>query len=366
MLKTEHPIQAEELMAYLDGELEIERASVAAEHLERCTECRTLANDLRGVSRELMAWEVERCEVEVGRGKVRRRWGWWWKGAAAVAMAAVVVGVMAVRKPGILHDISPETAPPVPASSNGKLRQFRTGDTFAATLRAAGLAEQSSDTALVEVGGPLIARTAELNLAAKDFTHAKQQTESAVKLHNGYIGDMTANSGPSRSLTAQLYVPQAELAHTMEDLRKIGRVLVEKQTGEDVTSQSADLDARLANSRITEQRLKELLRARTGKLSEVLEAEREVARVRGEIEHMESQRKRLTTRVTFVTISVSITDTAEDGSLGVAARDGWRNLTSGITGAAEFVLTAGPSILVWGGALGLIAWAVWRRVRPRA
>jgi len=69
MLKTGHPIEPEDLMAYLDGELEATRACVAAEHLERCSECRGLAEDLRGVSRGLMAWRW-----------TNRTFGWWRSG----------------------------------------------------------------------------------------------------------------------------------------------------------------------------------------------------------------------------------------------------------------------------------------------
>jgi len=54
-----HPIEAEELMAYLDGELLMDRASAAAAHLERCRDCQGLAADLQGVSQRLRAWQVE-------------------------------------------------------------------------------------------------------------------------------------------------------------------------------------------------------------------------------------------------------------------------------------------------------------------
>jgi hypothetical protein len=60
-----HPIEQEELMAYLDGELPTDRATEAMSHLELCPECQTLAADFRGVSRELMAWEVELAEVGI-------------------------------------------------------------------------------------------------------------------------------------------------------------------------------------------------------------------------------------------------------------------------------------------------------------
>jgi hypothetical protein len=62
MSTNRHPIEQEELMAYLDGELPADRASEALSHQELCPECQTLAADFRGVSQELMAWEVESPE----------------------------------------------------------------------------------------------------------------------------------------------------------------------------------------------------------------------------------------------------------------------------------------------------------------
>jgi hypothetical protein len=60
-----HPIEQEELMAYLDGELSADQATEALSHLELCPECQTLAADFRGVSQELLAWEVESPEVGI-------------------------------------------------------------------------------------------------------------------------------------------------------------------------------------------------------------------------------------------------------------------------------------------------------------
>jgi hypothetical protein len=65
MSTNRHPIEQEELMAYLDGELSADQATEALSHLELCPECQTLAADFRGVSQELLAWEVESPEVGV-------------------------------------------------------------------------------------------------------------------------------------------------------------------------------------------------------------------------------------------------------------------------------------------------------------
>ena len=65
MSTNRHPIEQEELMAYLDGELSADQATEALSHLELCPECQTLAADFRGVSHELLAWEVESPEVGI-------------------------------------------------------------------------------------------------------------------------------------------------------------------------------------------------------------------------------------------------------------------------------------------------------------
>jgi hypothetical protein len=60
-----HPIEQEGLMAYLDGELPADQAAEALSHLELCPECQTLVADFRGISQELLAWEVESPEIGI-------------------------------------------------------------------------------------------------------------------------------------------------------------------------------------------------------------------------------------------------------------------------------------------------------------
>ena len=85
-------------MAYLDGELASARAAEAVAHLERCGECQRLAEELRGVSREMTAWEVEGAEFGLRDApdlvvmRAKRRW-WVWGVAAAAAVVVVVTTV---------------------------------------------------------------------------------------------------------------------------------------------------------------------------------------------------------------------------------------------------------------------------------
>jgi negative regulator of sigma E activity len=107
-----HPIEQEELMAYLDGELPAYQATEALLHLELCSECQAFAADFRGVSQKLMGWEVESPEVDISseidaalRERLQKREAakvssprlknrvttgrWVWTGALAIVCLAV-------------------------------------------------------------------------------------------------------------------------------------------------------------------------------------------------------------------------------------------------------------------------------------
>ena len=140
-----------------------------------------------------------------------------------------------------------------------------------------------------------------------------------------------------------------------------------------MTSQYVDLQARLTNARNTEERLTDLLRNRTGKLSDVLEVERELDRVRGEIEQMEAERKTMASQVSFATLNATIREDykaqlqvvppSTSTRLSNAAVDGYRSMVDGVVDLALFLLSNGPSLLLWGAILFMPARVVWKKVR---
>src|SRR5260370_27978371 len=158
--------------------------------------------------------------------------------------------------------------------------------------------------------GPMIIRSAQLSLITKEFDKARANLEGIVKRHRGYVGELKANdtTGSGRTLTATLRVPADQLDATLTEVKTLGRVESESQSGQDVTSQYVDLQARLSNARNTEQRVTDLLRNRTGKLSAVLQIEQKVDRVRGQIEQMEAERKNMSNQVTSATLNTTISE----------------------------------------------------------
>jgi hypothetical protein len=221
----------------------------------------------------------------------------------------------------------------------------------------------------------MIARTAGLTLVAKDFDKTRAAVEEILKRHNGYIGELnvSAPSDVGRTLTATLRVPAPQLEAALAELKQLGRVENELQGGEEVTAQYVDLAARLANAQHTEQRLTEILRSRTGKLQDVLKVELEIDRVRGEIEQMQAEKKELSKRVAFATLSATVKEEYKARLEGAppstgsrfrnAAVDGYNTVVEGLIDVGLFLLSSGPSLLIWAAILFFPARWLWRKLR---
>jgi hypothetical protein len=117
-----------------------------------------------------------------------------------------------------------------------------------------------------------------------------------------------------------------------------------------------------------------LQRERTGKLPEVVEVEREIARIRGEIERMEAEQKNLNNRVQYSTVQVDLSEEyraqldKSPPSAGTRLRNaavaGYESLTETILGIALAALMHGPTLMLWVVLLSPLVFFAWRR-RPR-
>lgn len=447
MIKQLHPVEPEELMAYVDGELSPERAARAEAHVEGCAECRTLAEDLRGVSKAMEDWRADsngkayaRLSAEVveweRRSRTRTtRWterlgvaqkAFSWKLVPLYSATVLLLAVACLHFIGSNADMVFSSAGEGRVASENKsqrveeaitLRNFEkdsnhrvggqgdqmknsfsvdgqiTGaqpmrriDQYAERNRppsmqppsagptSATIANAASSSAIAE-RGPMIIRTADVSIIAKDFGQARARVEQIVGKHRGYIGSLQAGGAADggRTLQASLRIPSDQLDGALAEIKTLGRVQSESQNGQEVTAQYVDLQARLSNSRNTEQRLIDLLREPTGKLSDVLAVENELARVRGEIEQMEAERKSLLNQVSFSTLNATITEDYQaqlqvvppstSTRLINAAVEGYRSMVDGILSVALFLLSAAPSLILWAGILFFPARFAWKRFR---
>jgi hypothetical protein len=222
---------------------------------------------------------------------------------------------------------------------------------------------------------PMIARTVSLIMVVKDFAAGRSSLDSIVSKHHGYSAQLNASTAENapRNLSASLRIPAAELSSAVADLKAMGRVENESQSGEEVTQQHADLVARLKTSRDTEQRFRTILEQRPGKVAEVLEVEEEIARVRGDIERMEAEQKALEHRVDFATVELQLTEeykaqlnppaASVSTLLHNALVAGYHHVSDTILGTVLFFAEYGPTLLLWLSIAASPIILLWRRYR---
>ena len=92
----------------------------------------------------------------------------------------------------------------------------------------------------------------------------------------------------------------------LQKIRGLGELKNQTLGTEDVTKAYFDTDARLKNARVMEQRLIDMLKTKTGKVSDLLQVEKELGRVREEIEKMQGELKFWDSQVQFATVTISL------------------------------------------------------------
>jgi len=129
-------------------------------------------------------------------------------------------------------------------------------------------------------------------------------------VHGGFVSasHVTGSPGRPRSGRWTVRVPVDRFGEFLAALRPLGEVRSINSTSDDVTAEFYDIEARIRNKQQEEDRLLKLLAEATGKLEEVLAVERELSRVRGEIEQAQGRLRMLKDVTELTTVTVSVTE----------------------------------------------------------
>lgn len=215
----------------------------------------------------------------------------------------------------------------------------------------------------------MIIRNGTTNIEVDSLDRAVALVRAIVTRAGGFVANTSAQTGRDQvhSSTLELRIPSARFDEVVSGLSPVGRVEGVNISAEDVGEQYVDAAARMANARKLEARLIDLLANSTGKLVEMLAVERELARVREEVERYEGRLRYLRTHAATSSLAVTLHEplpiiaAAAHNPFVQAARDAWRNfvalLAAGIA-ALGFVVPAG--------AIAALGYAGLRRFRLHA
>jgi hypothetical protein len=203
-------------------------------------------------------------------------------------------------------------------------------------------------------------RTAEVRIQVDSVERAIEAMDSIARQVDALVADVRVNHNDGRGTDAQLTVrvPANRFTAALAALRHLGDVKAENVVTEDVSKAYADLETRLAVTEETVSRLRGLLANRPGKLTDVLEVERELARVVTQLEELKGQRRYYDQRVAISTISVALYEPSAVRRPGLLPGIGeaFHNSITALTISLEWLIYLVTFLVPWLLIAGLAWW----------
>jgi uncharacterized protein DUF4349/putative zinc finger protein len=150
--------------------------------------------------------------------------------------------------------------------------------------------------------------TAELEVAS--FDESIQKITAFASEEKGYVATTSSEKQANGKLRGEIVVKVLpdNLDRFLGKLRGIGDLKNQALTTEDVTKAYFDTESRLKNARLMEQRLIEILKTKSKDVADLLEVEKELGRVREQIETMQGELKFMDSQVAFATVTITLAE----------------------------------------------------------
>jgi len=158
-----------------------------------------------------------------------------------------------------------------------------------------------------------IIRNAELYLEVRDPAEGQRKITSIAESLGGFVVTSESKQSDTQDPTKKelevnlvVRIPASQYNSALEQIRAIGnRVVQEKTSGQDVTEDFIDLEARIKTQKALELQFLEIMK-QANTVSNALEVQRQIAEVRNDIEKLEGRKRFLENKASLSTITVSL------------------------------------------------------------
>ena len=211
-------------------------------------------------------------------------------------------------------------------------------------------AQRSGGGSLPSVG-PRVIQTASLSLSVQrgEFRATVDRARTVALGLGGFVVSSSASQGTDRRLVAGtlvVRVPERSYAQAIERLSDLGRVEASEESGQDVSQELVDLEARARHLAAVERQLLELLE-RADTVAAALAVQSELNGVQLELEQARGRLRFLDDQVAFATISLDVHErrvVAAGGGGGWGIVDAWRTAGHGFVTVVGWILVAAATI----------------------
>jgi hypothetical protein len=201
--------------------------------------------------------------------------------------------------------------------------------------------------------GPKVIQTASLTLSVpRDrFQEIVNEARTVAAGFGGFVVSSTASQGSERRLergTLVLRIPGQSYAQAMKSLTGLGRVESREESGQDVSQEYVDLNARARHLEAVERQLLELL-DRAESVTAALAVQSRLDEVQLELEQVRGRLRFLDDQVSYATISLAIherpvagTPGGDDAAWGIV--DAWKTAAHGFVTVVGWMLVAAATV----------------------
>jgi hypothetical protein len=174
------------------------------------------------------------------------------------------------------------------------------------------LKQADQSQSMAEAMNRKIIRDAELTLEVGVPAEVQRKITSIAEALGGFVVTsesklrQTGDSKQELEVNLVIRVPATQFGTALDQIRGTGsRVIQEKITGQDVTEEFIDLEARIRTQKALELQFLEIMK-QARKVEDALEVQRQIAEVRTEIEKLEGRKRFLENRASLSTITVNL------------------------------------------------------------
>jgi hypothetical protein len=166
------------------------------------------------------------------------------------------------------------------------------------------------ETSVSALANRKLIRNAQVELEIASFDDAVQKITAFANEDRGYIATTSSEKQSNGKLKGEIVVKVVpeNLDRFLQKIRGLGELKNQTLGTEDVTKAYFDTDSRLKNSRVMEQRLIDMLKKKSDDINDLLQVEKELGRVRQEIEQMQGELKFWDSQVQFATVTISLAE----------------------------------------------------------
>ena len=153
-------------------------------------------------------------------------------------------------------------------------------------------------------------RSGEISIELKSYEEGARAADAIARSLDGYVAASHPRASPASPRAARCRSAFRRTGSTRRfaGSRRSGASKTQQIDTVDISKEYFDLETRLRVERDAEARLRDVLRNRTAKLSDIVEAEAELTRIVGEIEQTEGERLYDDRRIAFSTIALSLAE----------------------------------------------------------